>query len=117
MTAAQASNVATANNRMSLGTGTSPTARQAFGVLDEDATATVELDVCINYNSVLAFPSTTGTLQASYDLDLISTNSFRVIVDTAGGVASEFQAFVAFDSEPVPAPILTKPRHYMKALA
>jgi hypothetical protein len=71
-------------------------ARQSQGGLSEDANATAaEIDLAVNYESCLAFPSATGTLGASYDLDAVNDDGVRVIVDTAGGVASEWQGVVA----------------------
>lgn len=93
-------------DRLSLGFGTSTTSRKAQGVLNENATASsnVEVDLCAEYDSVLAFPSATGTLTASYDINAMNSDGFQIIVDTAGGVASEWQGYLAFGDAPLPAP-------------
>lgn len=88
------------NDRMSLGGGTSTTNRHAWGLLDENATASsvVEINTVLEYDSVLAFPSDAGALLASYDISAMNSDGFTIIVDTAGGVASEWQGYLAFAS-------------------
>jgi hypothetical protein len=117
MTAVQASDVTTAQDRIGLGTGSSTSSRRSMGVLDEDATLVAEVNYAIQYDQVLSFPSTTGTLQAAYDIDLMDATSFRIIVDVAGGVASEWQGYLTFGSAPVtavPPPLLPRAQQYMR---
>ena len=103
MTTEQASNVTTANDRLGFGSGSSTSSRRSMGVLDEDATASsvCEIDTTIQYDQVLCFPSTAGGLQAAYDINAMNSDGFQIIVDTAGGVASEWQGYVAFGDAPV----------------
>lgn len=96
MTTEQAAGTSTIQDRIGLGTGTSPSDRKTQGMLSEDATANSEIDLTIQYAQVLAFPSTTGTLQSAYDINSIDTGGFQIIVDTAGGVASEWQGYLTF---------------------
>jgi hypothetical protein len=112
MTAEQSGTTSTAQDRISMGAGTSTSSRRAQGILNEDATASsnVEVDTCVEFDSVLAFPSTTGTLQASYDINAMNADGFQIIVDTAGGVASEWQGYLAFGDTPaVPPPLAMAP--------
>lgn len=67
-----------------------------MAVLDENGTGTTEIDTVIEYDSVLAFPSTAGALLASYDINAMNSDGFQIIVDTAGGVASEWQGYLTF---------------------
>lgn len=100
MTAQNTVAVATVHDRIGLGTGTSILSRRSQGSLSEDATLAAEIDQTIQYDQVLSFPSITGTLLAAYDISLMDTNEFEVIVDLAGGVAAEWQGYLAFGSEP-----------------
>lgn len=76
--------------------------RNSAGVLDEDATANSEIDTSINYAQSLVFPSNAGALQSAYDMSSMGVNNFTVIVDTAGGVANEWQGYLAFGDERKP---------------
>ncbi len=100
MSAEQSAGVSAANNRLGFGCGVSPTDRFAMGTLDEDGTAASEINHTIQYDQALAFPSTAGGLQSAYDLDAMNSDGFRMIVDVAGGVASEWQGYLAFGSTP-----------------
>jgi len=108
MTAEQAAGVSTAEDRMSIGQGSSPSSRQALGYLSENGTGTAEVDQLRGTVLILGYPSAAAAILAAYDLDAINADGFRVIVDTAGGVASEWQGFLAFGSEPVPFVDLTR---------
>lgn len=96
MTAEQTATATTAQNRIGLGTGTSTSSRRSMGRLSEDATGASEVDLAIDYEAVLCFPSTSGTLQAAYDINAMNSDGFQIIVDTAGGVASEWQGYLTF---------------------
>jgi hypothetical protein len=102
MTATQTGTTSTANDRIGFGSGSSTTSRQSAGVLDENATGDSEIDLIIQYDSVLSFPSVTGTVQASYDINNINAAGFQIIVDTAGGVANEFQGYLTFGTKRLP---------------
>jgi hypothetical protein len=101
MTTESAAGTATAEDRISLGTASSTSSRRSMGVLDENGTATVEVDYSIEYDSILVFPNASATLQSTYDLNAMNSDGFQVIVDTAGGVASEWQGYLAFGNAPV----------------
>ena len=90
------------NDRLSLGFGTGTSSRRSLGVLNEDATVSsnVEIDLCAEFDSVLCFPSTAGALASSYDINAMNSDGFQIIVDTAGGVASEWQGYLAFGDAP-----------------
>jgi hypothetical protein len=98
MTAEQSGTTGTAEDRIGIGVGTSTSSRRSQGMLNENATASsnVEVDSTVQFDQVLAFPSATGTLQSAYDIDALNNADFRIIVDTAGGVASEWQGYLAF---------------------
>jgi len=87
---------AVAQDRMAWGCGTSTTDRRSMGYLDEHNTANVEMDVSIQYDQVLAFASAAGTLGSIYDIAAMNSDGFQIVVDTAGGVASEWHGYLAF---------------------
>jgi len=87
---------------MCWGRWNNPTTRGATGVRDEDGTATVETDMVALTSAILVVPGTTGVTLSAFDLDAVLTDGFRVIVDTAGGVANEWQGYLTFGSVPPP---------------
>lgn len=103
MTTEDAVDTTSANDRIGLGSGSSTSSRRSMGILDEDATASsaCEIDTVLEYDSVLCFPSTAGALQSAYDINAMNSDGFQIIVDTAGGVASEWQGYLAFGDAPV----------------
>jgi len=73
------------NDRMLFGSGSSTSSRRAMGILDENATASsaCEIDTCIEYDAVMASPSTAGALLAAVDIDAVNSDGMRFIVDVA----------------------------------
>jgi hypothetical protein len=98
----QTAGTSTVQDEISIGSAISPTSRQSAGLFDENATANSEINTIVRYDSILSFPSATGTVQATYDLDNINPAGFRVVVTTAGGVANEWQGYLAFGSKRIP---------------
>lgn len=85
--------------KLSLGSASSPSARQAVGLWSENANATAaEIDLVLEYDSCLAVPSATGTVAETLDINAVNADGFQLIVDTAGGVASEWVGYVACGS-------------------
>ena len=101
MTAQNASATSTAEDRIGFGSGSSTTSRNSAGILDRNGQDPTSINTIVQYSSVLSFPSTGGAVQATYDINAFSLNSFQIIVDTAGGVASEFHGYLAFGSSPL----------------
>lgn len=85
-------------DRMSVGFGSSTSSRRATGYWDEDALETTDINLCNEYDQILAFPDSAGALGSAYDLNAINADGFQIIVDTAGGVASEWQGYLAWNS-------------------
>jgi hypothetical protein len=82
---------------MGFGTATGTASRQTMAVLDEDATASSEIDTAIEYDSLLIFPSTAGGFQARFDLSVWGPNNFTTIVEIdAGGPENEWQGYLSF---------------------
>jgi hypothetical protein len=106
MTAEQSGTTSSAQDRIGMGTGSSTSSRRSLGYLDEDATASsaCEVNLVAEYDSVLCFPSDAGALLASYDISAIVEGGFTIIVDTAGGVASEWQGYLAYGNVPTQYP-------------
>lgn len=98
-----AAGVSTANDRICIGTAQSSTSRNSGGSLDEDAVGTMEVDLVIQYDSVLSVPSAAGAVQAKYDIDNFGFNTVTAIVDVAGGVANTSLGYLAFGN-PIRAP-------------
>ena len=98
MTAEDTAATATANDRIGFGSGSSTSSRRSMGILDENATASsaCEIDTVLEYDSVLCFPSTGGALLSAYDINSMTNSSIQIIVDTAGGVASEWHGYLTF---------------------
>jgi hypothetical protein len=99
---------------ISLGSGSSTSSRRAMGCMDENATASsaCEISEVVEYDSVLAYPSTSDTLQGTRDINAMNSDGFQLIVDTAGGVSSvEWYGYLAFGNEPqqLPPPSLVMP--------
>jgi hypothetical protein len=105
MTTVSTAGTSTNEDRIGFGSGISTTSRNSAGVLDEHNTANSEIDTIIQYDSVLSFPSNTGTVQSEYDINVFSLINIQIIVDVAGGVANEFQGYLTFGSERTPRPI------------
>lgn len=90
--------VATANDEICLGSGASTTSRNSAGCLDEDAVGTTEIDLIVQYDSVLSVPSAAGGVQATYDISLIDYNRLEIITDVNGGVANTLLGYLTFGS-------------------
>lgn len=101
MTAINTAATATAQDRIGFGSGLSTASRNSAGILDNNGADPTAIGTIVQYNSVLSFPTSAGAVQATYDINTFSLNSFQIIVDTAGGVASEFQGYLAFGSVPL----------------
>lgn len=112
MVAESAAGTAHAFDRISLGSGSSTSSRRAQGIWDVDAVTNQGINHVIEYDSVLAFPSNAGALVASYDINAMNSDGFQIIVDLAGGVASEWQGYLTFGDTPPPtyAPPRFQPR-------
>jgi len=94
--AEHASNAAGTEDRMSLGSGSSPSSRRSMGMLDEVGNAICEIDLILEYDSVLCFTSNGTTVASAYDINAMNSDGFKIIVDTAGGVASEWHGYLTF---------------------
>lgn len=96
--AEQSHNVAVAGDVLSWGCASSTSSRRAMGCWDEDATANSEINLVIEYDGVLAYPTNAGAIDAVYDLSAINSDGFQVIVDDAPGTgnASEWIGYLAF---------------------
>jgi hypothetical protein len=119
MTAEQAAGVSSVQDRMGLGSGSSTTSRRSMCHLSEDAAANAEIDEAIEYDQVLVYPSTAGAVQAAYDINAMNSDGFEIIVDVAGGVASEWQGYLTFgDAAGAPSPVSFPPydRSFPRAL-
>jgi hypothetical protein len=96
----------TTEDIVGLGSGSSTSSRRAMGYRSENSTASsvCEANHVIEYDQVLAFPSTAGALLSAYDISQMNADGFQIIVDVAGGVASEWQGYLTFGDAPVFAP-------------
>lgn len=99
-TVQEASGVSTTTGIMGIGWGSSPVSRRAMGITDEDATASsaAEVNEVVEYDQLCAAASTTGTLAAARDIDVMTPDGFRIIVDNNGGApsATEFHGYITF---------------------
>lgn len=97
--------LATIQDRIGFGSGISTASRNSAGVFDIDGLGTSNVTTTIQYASVLAYPSTTGTLQTAYDINSLSVNTIQLITDTAGGVANEWVGYLVFGDARKPRPV------------
>lgn len=98
-----AAGTATTQDRIGLGSASGLLERKAMGVLDEDATASSEIDLAISYDSISSYPSTTGTEQARQDLSAFGYNTFTVTVEIdSGGPENEWMGYLAFGATKLP---------------
>jgi hypothetical protein len=96
MTAQDTAGTSTAQDRIGFGSGLSTASRNSAGVLDNNNADPTEIGTIVQYNSVLSYPTAAGAVTATYDINAFNLNGFQTIVDTAGGVASEFHGYLAF---------------------
>jgi hypothetical protein len=96
MTAQDTAGTSTAQDRIGFGSGISTASRNSAGILDANNQDPTQIGTIVQYSSVLSFPTGAGAVTATYDINAFNLNSFQIIVDTAGGVASEFHGYLAF---------------------
>jgi len=98
-----AAGTATVQDRIGLGSASGLLERKAMGILDENATASSEIDLAISYDSISSYPSTTGTEQARQDLSVFGYNNFTLTVEIdSGGPEDEWMGYVSFGSTKLP---------------
>ena len=90
--------VGSSSDILGIGSGSSTTSRRAMGAFDEASTANAEIDLEIEYDAVLCYPSASGTPRAVFDIDAMTSDGFRIITDLAGGLNLELQGYLAFGS-------------------
>lgn len=88
-------NVSTVESVISIGMGTSVSNRKSTGFWDQSGLANMYITHTTQYDQVLCF-SSGGALQSAYDINAMNSNGFEIIVDVAGGVANEWQGYLAF---------------------
>ena len=94
---------ATVQDRIGLGSASGLLARKAMGVLDENGTASSEINLAISYDSILSFPSAAGAEQARLDLTVFGYNNFTIETEIEdGGPEQQWQGYLAFGSTKLP---------------
>jgi hypothetical protein len=102
MTAQNTAGTSTAQDRIGFGSGLSTASRNSAGIIDANNQDPTEIGTIVQYSSVLSFPTSAGAVTATYDINAFNLNEFQIIVDTAGGVASEFHGYLAFGDQMFP---------------
>jgi hypothetical protein len=98
-----AAGTSTVQDRIGLGSASGLLERKAMGILDENATATSEIDLAISYDSISSYPSATGTEQARQDLSVFGYNNFTLTVEIdEGGPDNEWMGYLAFGATKLP---------------
>jgi hypothetical protein len=98
-----AAGTSTVQDRIGLGSASGLLQRKAMGVLDENATASSEIDLAISHDSISSYPSATGTEQARQDLSVFGYNNFTLTVQIdAGGPENEWMGYLAFGATKLP---------------
>lgn len=94
--AASAAGTSSTEGKLGLGSASSTSSRRSMGLWSENGNATAaEIDLAVEYDSCYAMPSNAGAIAETLDIDAINADGFQLIVDTAGGVASEWVGYVA----------------------
>ena len=97
MTAEQSADSTTAEDRVALGSGSSTSSRRTQGGWSEHGMGTAaEVDLIVEYDQVLAYPSAAGAVVGLKDINAINVDGFQLIADSADGVASEWIGWLAF---------------------
>jgi hypothetical protein len=92
-TTESAAGTATAQDKITLGSGTSTSDRRSQSIWDVDASSNQDLNIGIQYDQVLAM---TGAL-TNLDINAMNSDGFQLIVDAAGpGVASTWYGYLTF---------------------
>jgi hypothetical protein len=90
-------------DRIGLGSASGLLQRKAMGVLDENNTASSEIDLAISYDSISSYPSTGGGEQARQDLSVFGYNNFTLTVEIdEGGPDNEWMGYLAFGATKLP---------------
>ena len=104
-----AQGTAAAEDRMSLGTGTSPTDRRSMGAHSLHGGGNADIALEIQYDQVLSYPTaSSGALLTAYDISAMAADGFTLINDLAGGVASEAIGYLTFGSSAAPGPAIAE---------
>jgi hypothetical protein len=103
MTAESASGIATANDRIALGTATSTSDERSMGYLSEDATASSasEVDLSIAYDAFLRHPNTAGGSASNVIITAVNNDGYTVSSPGTAGVVGEWQGYLTFGSAPL----------------
>lgn len=96
MAVEQSGTTTSTEDRFGVGQGTSTTSRQSWGQQDTDNIGTSETRNRVEFDQVLCWPSSTGTLLTAHDISAMASDGFTLIVDTAGGVADEWIGYLTF---------------------
>ena len=88
--AQSATDTADAHDELAIGAATSPSARVAVAVLDEDAVADSDIGTAVEYDAVYANLDTASAIEGLMDLQAIDADGFTAIMDDADPA----QAFV-----------------------
>ena len=104
----QAADVAQLQDGLCLGCASSTTSRRSQAVGDMDNVSISEIRTGIQYDQILT--TIVGTALGDCDLDAITADGFRIIVDTASSrSATEWQGYVAFGNVPEPPVVVIPP--------
>jgi hypothetical protein len=92
-----AAGVASVNDRISMGCGSSTSSRRCMGNIDEDSTANAEIDLAIEYDQVLVRPTTSGGgVATAFDINAMNSDGFQIIVDVALSPVTEWNGYLTF---------------------
>jgi len=100
----QAGTTSTTFAVLAFGCFSSTSSRRSMGAIDEEATANSEIDLAVDYDSVICYPNTTGAppgLLKAIDVNSVTSDGFQMIVDTAGGASTDVMGYLAFGNEPI----------------
>lgn len=86
--------VSSADDRIQLGTGSSPTSRRSMGHLSENGPTVMEVNLAIDYDAVLVACDGSGGTYGQVDIDAMLSDGWRLIRDVAG--TSQWIGYLTF---------------------
>ncbi len=102
MTTEEAGTTTSTQDRLGWGMGSSTTSRRSMSYLSVDTPTAMEVCLNIQYDQVLSYVNAAGNVVTAYDIDSMDTGGLTLIVDLAGGVASEWFGFLIFGDDQPP---------------
>ena len=121
MTAEQADDVTTVQDRIGLGSGSSTSSRRSMDYWDEDTPTTSDINFGLQYDQVMEFTSSAAALANALDINAMNADGFQLVVDTSpgGGVTTQWVGYLTFGDvilTPIPDVVMAPMRPAMSRI-